>query len=143
MGFDSLRDTLRETYYTTEDDVIKDFFEPVMSRSTLYDRGAGYFSSSVLVLLSKGFKQLIGNNGRIRVITSPYLTEDDIKAISEGYDKRKTRDIIERVILRDLSEPRDKEERWHLGFLSWLIENNYLDIKIAFMEGDRGHLYHE
>lgn len=143
MGFDSLRDTLRETYYTTEDDVIKDFFEPVMSRSSLYDRGAGYFSSSVLVLLSKGFKRLIGNNGRIRVITSPYLTEDDIKAIREGYDKRKTRDIIERVILRDLSEPRDKEERWHLGFLSWLIENNYLDIKIAFMEGDKGHLYHE
>ena len=141
MGFDSLKQNLKSTYYTTEDDVIGGFFEPILTCSKSYDRGAGYFSSSVLIGLSKGIKRLVNNNGKIRVITSPNFTKEDIAAIMDGYDRRKTDKIIERVIIRDLGDPQSDEDHWHLGFLSWLIENKFMDIKVAFMQG--GAIYHE
>lgn len=89
MSFDSLKQNLKTTYYTTEDDVIRGFYEPILACSKSYDRGAGYFSSSVLIGLSKGIKRLVNNNGKIRVITSPNFTKEDIAAIMDGYDRRK------------------------------------------------------
>lgn len=97
----------------------------------------------MLILLSKGLKRLVENNGKVRIITSPNLTQEDITAIKDGYDRRKTKEIVERTIIRDFREPKNEEERWYLGFLSWLIENSYMDIKIAFMKGNNGYLYHE
>lgn len=137
MNFIDIKDKLKESY-RTPDHIVEDFYIPLLSRAKKYDRAVGFFSSSVLIELSKGLINLINNGGKMRLITSPKLQEQDIQAIKNGYDKRK---IIDEAIMREWKEPKNYIEEERLNFLSHIIENGYLDIKIAFKKPVG--LYHE
>ena len=78
----SFRDiTLKKTYRTGENDVINEFLVPALNQSIEYDRAVGFFSSSVLVSLSKGISGLVRNNGKINIVVSPKLSKEDIESI--------------------------------------------------------------
>lgn len=123
--------------YRTPDNIVDEFYIPLLSNAVLYERAVGFFSSSVLIELSKGLVNLINNNGKMKLITSPRLQEDDIEAIKKGYNERS---IIEKALLRDWKEPRNQYESKRLNLLANLIAEGHLDIKIAFKENG---LYHE
>ena len=137
MGFEKLKDSIRESY-RTPDNIVDDFYIPLLSNAKRYDRAVGFFSSSVLIELSRGLINLINNGGKMRLITSPKLQEDDIQAIKDGYDKRTK---IEEVIMREWKEPKNWVEEERLNFLSHMVEEGHLDIKIAFKKPIG--LYHE
>ena len=137
MNFLDLKDTLKESY-RTPDNIVEDFYTPLLSNAKKYDRAVGFFSSSVLIELSKGLINLVKNGGKMRLITSPKLQEQDIQAIKEGYDKR---EIIDKAIMREWKEPKNYIEEERLNFLSHMIEDGFLDIKIAFKKPFG--LYHE
>jgi len=44
--------TIKSEYRTFIDDIVADFYVPLLSRAVLYRRAVGYFSSSVLVQIS-------------------------------------------------------------------------------------------
>ncbi len=48
----------------------------------------GFFSSSALVEISKGIADMAKNGGKIEIVASPYLSDDDIQAIKDGYKNR-------------------------------------------------------
>lgn len=128
--------------YRTPDNIIGDFYIPLLSRAKSYDRAVGFFSSSILIELSRGLIKLIKNGGKMRLITSPNLSEEDIEAINNGYASRD--EIIKKVetaIMDEWKEPKNHIEEERLNFLSHLIEEGYLDIKIAFKKPIG--LYHE
>ena len=137
MNFLDLKDTLKESY-RTPDNIVEDFYIPLLSNAKKYDRAVGFFSSSVLIELSKGLINLVKNGGKMRLITSPKLREQDIQAMKDGYDKR---EIIDKAIMREWKEPKNYIEEERLNFLSHMIEDGYLDIKIAFKKPFG--LYHE
>lgn len=137
MNFLDLKDTLKESY-RTPDNIVEDFYIPLLSNAKKYDRAVGFFSSSVLIELSKGLINLVKNGGKMRLITSPKLQEQDIQAMKDGYDKR---EIIDKAIMREWKEPKNYIEEEKLNFLSHMIEDGYLDIKIAFKKPFG--LYHE
>ncbi len=85
----SLREfTPRICYRSNAGNVVDDFYVPCMQRSTLYRRAVGYFTSASLSLAARGAAQLIKCSGRIQLVTSPRLVEDDIEAIERGYETR-------------------------------------------------------
>ena len=45
---------LKTEYRSRRDDVIKDFYNPVLTQAILYKRAVGFFSSSALVAMSAG-----------------------------------------------------------------------------------------
>ena len=137
MNFLDLKDTLKESY-RTPDNIVEDFFFFLLSNAKKYDRAVGFFSSSVLIELSKGLINLVKNGGKMRLITSPKLQEQDIQAIKDGYDRR---EVIDRAIMREWHEPKNNIEKERLNFLSHMISDGYLDIKIAFKKPIG--LYHE
>ena len=137
MNFLDLKDTLKESY-RTPDNIVEDFYIPLLSNAKKYDRAVVFFSSSVLIELSKGLINLVKNGGKMRLITSPKLREQDIQAMKDGYDKR---EIIDKAIMREWKEPKNYIEEERLNFLSHMIEDGYLDIKIAFK--NPFGLYHE
>ena len=102
MNFDDIRCTIKQSY-RTPDNIIDEFYIPLLSRAKHYDRAVGFFSSSILIDISIGLSKLIENHGKIRLITSPRLQEEDIKAIQEGYNQR---DIVETAIMREWKEPK-------------------------------------
>lgn len=132
---------IKKEYRSLIDNIITDFYVPVLRESTLYQRAVGFFSSSALIAISEGIEGLVNNGGKIQIIASPRLSSDDIDEISKGYEVRK---IIERALLRGVEEPDSPEEISRLSYIASLIANGVLDIKIAFLSSNNEiAMYHE
>ena len=86
MGYESLN--ILRSYKTNKNDIVREFYVPILTQSVLYKRAVGFFSSTALIELSKGISGLIRNGGKIKFIVSPLLSEEDILAIQKGYDER-------------------------------------------------------
>lgn len=133
---------LKKEYRSPRDNIVHDFYIPLLKESVLYKRSVGFFSSSSLMEISYGITNLINNDGKIQLIVSPNLSEEDIEAINKGYEVRM--DIIERALLQYITEPQNYFEEERLNLLANLIAQEKLDIKIAFSKkNDRLGLYHE
>jgi len=79
----SLKDiALKQSYSSDFDDILTDFYLPVLSEATRYDRIAGFFSSSSLALAARGIERLVEGGGSIRILTSPRLSKEDIECLS-------------------------------------------------------------
>ena len=139
----SLRDLkIEEEYRSTQDDIVNEFYIPLLKESISYKRAVGFFSSSSLSEIVSGIKVFAQNGGKIKLIASPKLSEKDIEDIELGYRLRD--EVIKENILYQLNNPKDDIERKKLSLLASLIAENILDIKIAFMENDSNvGMYHE
>lgn len=138
----SLKDVeLKKEYRSLLDNVVNDFYIPVLRNSVLYQRAVVFFSSSALIAISKGVEGLISNGGRIQIIASPKLSQEDIDEISKGYEVRK---VLERALLRGIAINNSEEDTSRLSYIASLIANGVLDIKIAFLSSkNRIAMYHE
>lgn len=133
---------LKKEYRSPRDDIVNEFYIPLLKESILYKRSVGFFSSSSLLEISYGITKLINNKGKIQLIVSPNLSEEDIDAINKGYEVRE--DVIERALLQYITEPHNYFEEERLNLLATLIAEEKLDIKIAFsLKNQRLGLYHE
>lgn len=140
----SFKDTpLKNEYRSLIDNVVQDFYLPLLHDAVSYKRAVGFFSSSSLVEISKGIAQMASAGGKIQVVASPYLSDDDIAAIKKGYAERNR--IIENAILRQISDERmDYFSMQRLNLLACLIADGIMDIRIAYTESKSGiGMYHE
>lgn len=95
-----------------------------------------------MVEISKGISELAKNGGKIQLVASPYLSDEDIEAIKSGYAMRDQ--VVKEAIRREMTEGKTPFEKARLNLLANLISDNILDIKIAFTEdSDRMGMYHE
>ncbi|MFR8012110.1 MAG: DEAD/DEAH box helicase family protein [Clostridia bacterium] len=140
MSFQEL--DIKKEYRSLLDSVAKDFYIPLLIQAVKYQRAVGFFSSSCLVEISKGISELAKNGGKIQLVASPYLSDEDIEAIKSGYAMRDQ--VVKEAIRREMTEGKTPFEKARLNLLANLISDNILDIKIAFTEdSDRMGMYHE
>lgn len=134
---------LKNEYRSLIDNVIQDFYIPLLQEATVYKRAVGFFSSSSLVELTKGIAAMAQRGGKIQIVASPYLSAEDIEAIQRGYKERNQ--IIEKAVLREItSEKLDYFSMQRLNLLACLIADGVLDIRIAFTDSGNGiGMYHE
>lgn len=133
---------IKSEYRSLIDNVVRDFYIPLLGEAVVYRRAVGFFSSTVLAEISNGIYGLVRNGGHIQLIASPFLSEEDIQAIRLGYTDRET--IIKKAIRRELREPRNSFQEDRLNFLANLIADGSLDIKIAVTDNNGIFgMYHE
>lgn len=140
----SLKDVIiKDEYRSLIDNVVQDFYIPLLKRAVVYKRAVGFFSSSSLVELSKGIATMAEKGGKIQIVASPYLSDEDIEAIRKGYSEREK--VIEHAVLRQITgEKLDYFSMQRLNLLACLISEGVLDIRIAYTEGKNGiGMYHE
>lgn len=129
---------LKTSYRSDNDNIYCDFLEKCLKISKIYDRAVGYFTSDSLSLVLEGIEQLIKNNGKMRIVTSPMLSEKDIKALKQVNDidiiNFKIEDEIKKFYLTKSSDI--------TKLFSWLISKEILEIKIAYQKNLTG-IYHE
>ena len=137
MSFKDL--SIKNEYRSFNDNIVKDFYIPVLGEAILYQRAVGFFSSSALVMLANGIEGLIKNGGRIEIVASPRLSKENVDEISRGYELRK---VIEQALLRELDAlPVECET---LSYVASLVATGKLDIKIAFLSSHKEiAMYHE
>ena len=134
---------LKNEYRSLIDNVIQDFYIPLLQEATVYKRAVGFFSSSSLVEITKGIAAMAQSGGKIQIVASPYLSAEDIEAIKRGYEERNR--IIEKAVLREITgEKLDYFSMQRLNLLACLIADGVLDIRIAFTDSGSGiGMYHE
>ena len=133
---------IKPEYRSRLDNVMKDFYIPVLKQAVLYKRAVGFFSSSALLEMSAGLCGLVKNGGKIQLIASPRLSAEDIEAINDGLRRRD--EVIEDALIRELTSPKGPQETARLNLLSNLIASGVLEIKIAFLETDNTvGMFHE
>lgn len=140
----SLKDKyIKNEYRSLLDNVVQDFYIPLLKEAVSYKRAVGFFSSSSLVELTKGIASMAERGGKIQIVASPYLSDEDITAIKKGYSARE--EIIEKALLRQISdETLDYYSMQRLNLLACLIAQDILDIRIAYTEGKNSiGMYHE
>lgn len=68
----SLKDKrVKSEYRSLIDNVVQDFYIPLLHESISYKRAVGFFSSSSLVEISKGIANMAKNGGKIEIVASP------------------------------------------------------------------------
>lgn len=139
----SLQDLeIKKEYRSLLDNVVQNFYVPLLERAVKYQRAVGFFSSSCLVEISKGIAALAQHGGKIQLVASPYLSDEDIEAIKSGYAMRDQ--VVKDAIRREMTCGKNAFEMARLNLLANLISDNILDIKIAFTEdSERMGMYHE
>ena len=134
---------VKKEYRSLTDNVVQNFYIPLLNESVYYKRAVGFFSSSVLIEISKGISGLVKNGGKIQLIASPYLSDDDLEAIKKGYKERN--EVVEKALINSLSDDlHDYYSIERLNMLANLIAQGTMDIKIALTEDEKGiGMYHE
>jgi superfamily II DNA or RNA helicase len=138
-----LRGVIDIQYRSDEGSILDDFYIPCMAESLHYRRAVSYFSSSGLAIAARGVVHLLNNGGRIDLVCSPVLKEEDIEAIRVGYENRTA--IVTDILVSRFEDLMSEEIRKQLDALAWLIEDNHLEIKLAIRDAsslEKG-LYHE
>ncbi len=126
-----LQDTKWKPLYKrtrSTDSLIADFYFPALSSAIRYDRTTGYFSAGILNLISRGLEQLVVNGGRMRLIVGWTLAEAELAAIERGEELRS---ILEKSLAMFDYTPANDEDRQALEFLTWMIANGHLDVRLA------------
>lgn len=122
-----------------EENIAKSFLVPALKHTKRYRRSVGFFSSGVFGPIIDGIVALSRNGGKIELVASPQLSDEDINAINLGYQKRE--EIIESAFSRDFLKEIESLDDTKLQLLVALIANGTLDIKIA-VTGSTG-IYHD
>lgn len=134
MGFKELK--IDTCYESGVNDIVEEFYEPVLSEATTYDRIAGFFCSSTLAVASRGLARFIQNGGKMRLITCPRLSQEDIAAIKDINDYAKT--ITPESLGFSFDEMTDLFTKNHVKALGWMLSHGLLEIRFAIVVGNDG-----
>ena len=131
---------LHEEYFTGDKDLVESFYRPCLSEAVEYHRSVGYFRSSVFVLIGPDVINFVKRGGKIRLVSSPNLTEEDINAIEIGY-KNKSESVSD-AICRDIDVLLSNQSiAKNTEALATLISLGAMDVKLVFLPEAKGD-YH-
>ena len=91
----------KSSYNKIDHDIAEEFYLPCMRNAVQYDRITGYFGSAIYVIAWEALKDFLANNGKIRIICSPFISEEDAAALAEG-NKAKVDEIVQSALLSEL-----------------------------------------
>jgi superfamily II DNA or RNA helicase len=136
MSFKDL--ILKRTYSSEIDDILNDFYIPVLKESISYFRISGFFTSESLAIAARGILGLIKNEGKMKLIVSPRLTSEDVETIKEA--NQEPSKYINSILEKNIELLENEFVRDHLFALGWMIANNKLEIKIALLYNIEGNI---
>ncbi|WP_252237316.1 DEAD/DEAH box helicase family protein [Clostridium sp. ZBS17] len=126
---------LKFSYESGIDDLVQDFYVPVLNCAISYDRIAGFFSSSSLSVAAKGIVGLIKNSGRMRLLACPKLSSEDYEIIRQT--KVSKQEIISNNFIKELNALKNEFQRDHIKALGWMLKHGYLEIKLVEVLNDK------
>jgi superfamily II DNA or RNA helicase len=138
---------LTHAYRKGENDIAEEFYLPCHSAAVQYDRAVGFFSSTIYTLAWPALRAFVEREGRIRLVCSPVLSQQDQGAVAEGYASRMEAEAGERL----RKEVRSLFAHPYLSaptrVLAALVALEVLEIRLAFVgsasDGRTRRLFHD
>jgi superfamily II DNA or RNA helicase len=82
MNFSSL--SIKKHYHSDSDNLLTDFYRPILGVARKYDRAVGYFSSSTFKSCASELRHLISKDGKVRLIIGCLTNSDDIDELANS-----------------------------------------------------------
>ena len=115
---------------------------PLLKQSKYYERGVAFFHSEWIDLARDGLVEFVENGGKIKLLTSIKVDEDEFNAIKNGYEA-KTNEILKRRLFDEAVASSEKHgKKWTLSYMSWLICENIIELKISVHKASSVNIYH-
>ena len=133
------------TWNSLIDDCLNDFYRPALTNCKLYQRSAGYFTSSAFAHVTNEILEFIEGKGKMQLLVSPELSTPDKKIIEESVVAKKN--VAEEILLEDLKDDSDNLKLHFSKLLAYMLSNKIdgkpqLEIKIAITVSGSG-IYHQ
>jgi len=129
MSFKDLE--LKRSYSSDIDDILCDFYIPVLRESIDYQRLSGFFSSTSLSVAASGIGGLIKNNGMMKLLISPKISKNDLDVIEKS--SANPGEFIESHMILDLEKLKNEFERDHVFALGWMLAKNKIEMRVAIV----------
>ena len=135
------------SYNKAEHDIADMFYLPCMRSAVYYDRISGYFGSTIYILAWDALRDFIEHNGKIRLICSPYVSDEDAAALADGYSAKN--DALLATSLEDEVQALfdDPYLTAPAKLLAYMVSKGIIDVKIAVPTGNESpnvkRLFHD
>ena len=135
------------SYNKAEHDIAELFYLPCMRNSNHYDRISGYFGSTIYIIAWDALREFIENNGKMRLICSPYVSDEDASALANGYSA-KNNELLAESLAREVQALFDDPFLTAPAkLLAYMISKGIIDVKIAVPTGSESpnakRLFHD
>lgn len=135
------------SYNKAEHNIADMFYLPCMRKSVRYDRISAYFGSTVYIIAWTALREFMQNDGKIRLICSPYVSEEDAAALANGYSA-KSDEILAESLAREVAALfQDSFLTAPASLLAYMVSAGILDVKIAVPTGNESpnahRLFHD
>ena len=122
--------SLKPEYISLRDDVVQEFYIPVMKECIRFDRISCYFSMQALSTYCEGIYYLgKRNKGRYRLLISNDVSEETFRAIRDGYEKNR---YVDELTRNRMVENLTLHDRINLSNLSYLMACGIVEIKFGY-----------
>ena len=139
--------TYLTSYNKAEHDIADMFYLPCMRHSNYYDRISGYFGSTIYIIAWDALREFIGNGGKMRLICSPYVSDEDATALANGYSAKNNELLAESLAKEVQALFDDPFLTAPAKLLAYMISKGIIDVKIAVPTGNESpnarRLFHD
>lgn len=137
----------KASYNKADNNIAEEFYLPCMRSSVKYDRISGFFGSTIYIIAWSALKEFIQNGGKMRLVCSPYISDSDQIALSEGYSARNNQllaDSIKEEVEALFQSPSLSAPA---KLLAYLVAESIIDVKIAvpgeYSDADARRMFHD
>ena len=128
---------VRPLYLLPNDPLVEEVLIPSFQSASSVNCMVGFFSSTILAELAPGLATFLNSSGgTFRLVVCPILSEEDRRAIEEGFAR--PTDLAQKA-LENLIITEDRIQVHTLDCLTWLLRAGRMEIKVALM---RDALFH-
>lgn len=128
MGFPDVKISLD----TSKDNLREELYDPCLKWADRFDRGVGFFTSGWLNYNLAGMSDFASRGGKMRLVTSPILSNDDTDAIVGANEQDAAAyDRLERALLKGIEALRDEMQKDIFNAFSWMLHDGIIELKFA------------
>lgn len=117
---------------TSEDNLVDELYSPCLKWAERFDRGVGFFTTGWLTYNIVGLSDFAARGGRIRLITSPILSQEDADAIvgAEHLDSTKFA-RLEKALLQNVEALKREMQADILNTFAWMLYDGIIEMRFA------------
>lgn len=117
---------------TSEDNLIEELYSPCLKWAERFDRGVGFFTTGWISYNIEGMSDFASRGGKIRLITSPILSNDDTDAIIKSENKdTDAYKKFETALLENVEALKREMKEDILNAFSWMLYDGIIDMRFA------------
>ena len=117
---------------TSEDNLVEEVYLPCLKWAERFDRGVGFFTTGWITYNIEGMSDFASRGGKLRLITSPILSNEDIDAIINLKNNDASAYKKFTIALLDNVKTLEKEMKEDiLNAFSWMLYDGIIDMKFA------------